>query len=43
MNKTALSAVLQTIVFASENHRDFYKEYLPQSRHQEVLKVGMLC
>lgn len=43
MNNTALSAVLQTIVFASENHRDFYKEYLPPCRHQDVSKVGALC
>ena len=43
MNNTALSAGLQTIVLASENYRDFDKEYLPQCRHQDVLKVGTLC
>ena len=43
MNITALSADLQTIVFASENHRDFYKEYLPLCRHQYASKEGALC
>lgn len=36
MNNTAISAGLQTIMFANEKHRDFYKEYLPQCRHQDV-------
>ena len=40
MNNTAIRAELQTIVFASENHRDFYYEYLPRCRYQ---KAGVLC
>ncbi|SHK77105.1 hypothetical protein SAMN02745136_03302 [Anaerocolumna jejuensis DSM 15929] len=49
MNNTALSASVQTIEFASENHRDFYEEYLPQCRHQDVYhkycskRAGALC
>lgn len=40
MNNTAISAGLQTIVFASEKHRDFYEEYLPQYCFK---RVGALC
>lgn len=40
MNNTAISAGLQTIVFASEKHRDFYEEYLPPHCNK---KVGALC
>ncbi|MDD3137993.1 MAG: DUF6075 family protein [Lachnospiraceae bacterium] len=42
MNNTALSANLQTIEFASENHRDFYEEYLLQCRHQDVYHKALI-
>lgn len=41
MNNTAISAGLQTIVFASEKHRDFYEEYLPPRYCYK--KAGALC
>ena len=40
MNNTAIRAELQTTVFASENRRDFYYEYLQRCRYQ---KAGVLC
>lgn len=42
MNNTAISAELQTIMFASENHRDFYNEYLPQCRYQDVYHKALI-
>lgn len=40
MNNTAISAGLQTVVFASEKHLDFYEEYLPRYYYK---KAGALC
>lgn len=42
MNNTAISAGLQTIMFANEKHRDFYEEYLPQCRHQDVYHRALI-
>lgn len=42
MNNTAISAGLQTIMFASEKHRDFYEKYLPQCRHQDVYYKALI-